>query len=426
MTSSKKQTIEGFGGSVTDAAGINWRKLSAAAQKQLMNTYFGPEGLEYNLIRVPIAGADFSTHPYTYNELPWNDAALTNYSLSREDFDYKIPMIEMAKAMATDEVKITATAWSSPIWMKTNEAITGFGQIKPEFYQSYADYHLRFLEEYEKFNIKIWAITTTNEPINGVVPTVKFNSLGWFPRQLGRWVANNLGPTVRNSRFNETLILAVDDQRYIIPIWLRGMEKEDPKSIEYIDGIAIHYYGNFMPATVLTRIQKKYPGKILLSTEACEGPMPWDKHKVEVGSWDRAAKYTRSILEDLNNFVVGWIDWNLCLDENGGPNWAHNYVDAPVLVYGERDEFIKQPMYYALGHFSKFIPRGSQVVEVSRMSSSTVPNIAVVTPEGNLVLVLHNMNKYETNVRIRISTLRYVDIVLEPESIKTVEINPNN
>ncbi|KPJ15278.1 Glucosylceramidase [Papilio machaon] len=375
MTSSKKQTIEGFGGSVTDAAGINWRKLSAAAQKQLMKL---------------------------------------------------IPMIEMAKAMATDEVKITATAWSSPIWMKTNEAITGFGQIKPEFYQSYADYHMRFLEEYEKFNIKIWAITTTNEPINGVVPTVNFNSLGWFPRQLGRWVANNLGPTVRNSRFNETLILAVDDQRYIIPIWLRGMEKEDPKSIEYIDGIAIHYYGNFMPATVLTRIQKKYPGKILLSTEACEGPMPWDKNKVEVGSWDRAAKYTRSILEDLNNFVVGWIDWNLCLDENGGPNWAHNYVDAPVLVYGERDEFIKQPMYYALGHFSKFIPRGSQVVEVSRMSSATVPNIAVVTPEGNLVLVLHNMNKYETNVRIRISTLRYVDIVLEHESIKTVEINPNN
>ncbi|KPJ00977.1 Glucosylceramidase [Papilio xuthus] len=426
MTSSKKQTIEGFGGSVTDAAGINWRKLSASAQEQLMNTYFGPEGLEYNMIRVPIAGADFSTHPYTYNELPWNDAALTNYSLSREDFDYKIPMIEMAKAMATDEVKITATAWSSPIWMKTNEAITGFGQIKPEFYQSYADYHMRFLEEYEKFNIKIWAITTTNEPINGVVPTVNFNSLGWFPRQLGRWVANNLGPTVRNSRFNETLILAVDDQRYIIPIWLRGMEKEDPKSIEYIDGIAIHYYGNFMPATVLTRIQKRYPGKILLSTEACEGPMPWDKYKVEVWSWDRASKYTRSILEDLNNFVVGWIDWNLCLDENGGPNWAHNYVDAPVLVYGERDEFIKQPMYYALGHFSKFIPRGSQVVEVSRMSTTTVPNIAVVTPEGNIVLVLHNTNTYETNVRVRISALRYIDVVLEPESIKTVEINPNS
>lgn len=92
----------------------------------------------------------------------------------------------------------------------------------------------------------------------------------------------------------------------------------------------------------------------------------------------------------MNNYVVGWIDWNLCLDEHGGPNWAHNYVDAPILVFGENDEFVKQPMYYALGHFSKFIPRGSQVVEVSRMSSATVQNIAVVTPEGNLVLVLQN------------------------------------
>lgn len=88
--------------------------------------------------------------------------------------------------------------------------------------------------------------------------------------------------------------------------------------------------------------------------------------------------------------MVGWIDWNLCLNEHGGPNWAENYVDSPILVYGNRDEFIKQPMFYAMGHFSKFIPRGSQVVEVSSLSSTTIDNIAVVTPEGNIVVVLHN------------------------------------
>ncbi|XP_068628103.1 lysosomal acid glucosylceramidase-like [Battus philenor] len=423
ITSSTKQLIEGFGGSVTDAAGINWRKLSKGAQKQLIDTYFGPEGLEYNMIRVPIGGADFSTHPYTYNELPWNDGGLTNYSLSPEDFSYKIPMIKMAEEAATKRIKITATTWSPPVWMKTNEKITGFGQIKREFYQTYADYQLRFIEEYDKQNVKIWAITTTNEPINGIIPAVNFNSLGWFPTQLGQWVANNLGPTIRNSRFNETLILAVDDQRYILPIWLRGMERGDPKSIEYIDGIAIHYYGNFVPASVLTRIQNRYPNKILLSTEACEGPMPWDQNKVEAGSWARASRYIRSILEDLNNFVVGWIDWNLCLDENGGPNWADNFVDSPILVHGDSDEFIKNPMFYAMGHFSKFIPPGSVVVEVSRLTVTTVPNIAVITPQGNLVVVLHNTRSSQVNVRVKTSVNKYIDVSMEPESVKTIEIN---
>ncbi|CAK1578636.1 unnamed protein product [Parnassius mnemosyne] len=425
LTSSRKQIIEGFGGSVTDAAAINWRKLSDATQQQFIDSYYGPKGLEYNLMRVPIGGADFSTHPYTYNELPWNDAALSNFSLSPEDKFYKLPMIKMAKLAATDKIKITATTWSPPVWMKTNEKITGFGRLKSEFYQTYADYHLRFIEEYDKADVKIWAITTTNEPGNGIVPLVKFNSLGWLPSDLGRWIANNLGPTIRNSRFNDTLILAVDDQRFSLSLFMSGMEREEPKSIEYIDGIAIHYYGNFMPAIILSNIQRKYPNKILLSTEACEGSMPWQLQKVKIGSWRRAASYIHSILEDLNNFVVGWIDWNLCLDKKGGPNWADNFVDAPIIVYGDADEFVKQPMYYALGHFSKFIPRGSQVLDVSRLSTTTVANIAVLTPEGNIFVVLHNTKSFELNVRVWISSSRYINLSLEPESVKTVEINHN-
>ncbi|XP_026491482.2 lysosomal acid glucosylceramidase-like [Vanessa tameamea] len=425
LSNIRHQKIEGFGGSVTDAASINWRKLSDSTQRRFINSYFGRDGIEYNLIRVPIGGADFSTHPYTYNEYPWNDKALSNYSLSNEDYFYKLPMIKQAQKTATAEIKVTASTWSPPVWMKTNEAITGFAQLKREFYQTYADYHLRFIEEYDKAEVKIWALTTTNEPINGIVPFVDFNSLGWFPTDLGIWVANNLGPTIRNSRFNDTLILAVDDQRYLIDIYLGGMARADPKSLEYIDGIAVHYYGNFIPAGILSNIQRRYPDKILLATEACEGPMPWDLMRVKIGSWERADRYTRHIIDDLNNFVVGWIDWNLCLDENGGPNWAHNYVDAPILVYGERDEFIKQPMFYAMGHFSKFIPRGSQRVEVLRTSLAHVNNVAFITPQGNIVMVLQNTNTHEVKVNIATSLLRSVEITMEPESIKTIEINNN-
>ncbi|XP_072941975.1 lysosomal acid glucosylceramidase-like [Epargyreus clarus] len=425
QTVRRYQVIEGFGGSVTDAASINWRKLSDATQLHFVNSYFSHEGLEYNLIRVPIGGADFSTHPYTYNELPWNDAALTNYTLAPEDLFYKLPLIKLAQQVATNKIKVTASTWSPPVWMKTNQRITGFGQVKPEFYQAYADYHLRFIEEYKKAEVDIWAITTTNEPVNGIVPFVQFNSLGWWPTALGRWVANNLGPTIKNSPFNKTLILAVDDQRYLLPIFLRGMEQGDPKSMDYVDGIAVHYYGNFVPAHILTMIQRRYPNKILLSTEACEGAMPWDLHKVEIGSWRRARRYITHILDDLNNYVVGWIDWNLCLDENGGPNWANNFVDAPVLVYGDRDEFIKQPMFYAMGHFSKFIPPQSQRIGVVRRSLVTVGKFGVLTPQRTIVVVLHNTKRRELRVRVRISSTRYIELIMEPQSVKTVEINHN-
>lgn len=94
--------------------------------------------------------------------------------------------------------------------------------------------------------------------------------------------------------------------------------------------------------------------------------------------------------QDLNHFVVGWIDWNLCLDPTGGPNWADNFVDAPILVYGDKDEFIKQPMFYAMGHFAKFIPRGSRRIRVSRRSLISLENVAVLKPNRNIVMVLQN------------------------------------
>ncbi|VVC91735.1 unnamed protein product [Leptidea sinapis] len=301
----RHQFIEGFGGSVTDAAAYNWVKLSEQTKDYFIRSYFSEEGLEYNIIRTPIGGADFSTHPYTYNET------------------------------SKVEVKVMASTWSPPVWMKTNGRITGFAQLKPEYYQTFADYHVRFMELYEAAEIHTWSLTTTNEPINGIVPFVDFNSLGWFPSDLGRWVAQYLGPTIRNSRFNDTLIFA--------------MERGDPNVMDYVDGIAVHYYGNFAPALLLDDVHRRY-----------------------------------NKMSNALGYRTSWIDWNLCLDEKGGPNWAYNFVDAPILVFPENDEFIKQPMFYAMGHFSKFIPRGSQRITVSARSIARISNVAFITPQGNI------------------------------------------
>ncbi|CAG9791612.1 unnamed protein product [Diatraea saccharalis] len=378
------------------------------------------------MLRVPIGGCDFSTHPYTYNEAPKDDITLSNFSLSYEDYNYKIPMIKEIMKVAVEPVYILASTWSPPLWMKTNQVYGNVSQLKPEYYQTYADYHLKFVEEYNKRGVPIWGITTTNEPIDGVFGLAPFNSLGWNPFELGKWIANNLGPTVRRSAFSNLKILTHDDQRASIPFYITMMLSIVPEALQYIDGVAVHYYTDmFIAADIFSLITDNYPDMFIISTEACEGSFPWEKEKVKLGSWDRAKSYAVDILDDLNNNVGGWIDWNLCLNSQGGPNWVDNFVDSPVIVFPEKKEFVKQPMYYALGHFSKFLPRGSQRIKVTEKKpfwSSRVENVAFLTPRNTLVVVLYN-DDLATEVCIVLGPKKII-VPVEARSIVTIEL-PN-
>ncbi|CAH2051818.1 unnamed protein product, partial [Iphiclides podalirius] len=416
----KHQTVEGFGGAVTDAAAINWKSMPEELQQYLIDSYFSVKGLEYNMLRVPIGGSDFSTHPYAYNELPENDYKLSNYTLTTEDYKYKIPMIEAINKVATSPVHIVATTWSPPVWMKTNNMFSGFGRLKQEFFDAYALYHYKFIEKYEEAGLKVWAITTTNEPIDGYFGIASFNTLGWSIEKMGEWIVNNLGPTIRNSKYSNVKILAGDDQRFTIPFWFNVMLQKNPKALEYVDGVGVHYYADrFVPPAVLYTVSKTHPDKFILATEACEGSFPWQE-KVELGSWTRAVRYMEDILEDLNYNVVGWIDWNLCLDTRGGPNWANNFADSAVIV--NKTEFYKQPMFYAVGHFSKFIKRGSVRISVSEKKSfftSSVSSVAFQNPEGSIVLVLFNGGE-KKSVGVKCGKYQ-ATLDLEADSFTTME-----
>ncbi|XP_068623495.1 lysosomal acid glucosylceramidase-like [Battus philenor] len=417
------QTVEGFGGAVTDSASMNWKSLPESMQQSLINSYFSIKGLEYNMLRVPIGGCDFSTHPYAYNELPENDVQLSNYSLTHEDYKYKIPMIRAINRVATSPVHIVASTWSPPVWMKTNRNFSGISHLKHEFFQTYALYHYKFIEKYAGEGISIWAVTTTNEPLDGYLGIAPFNSLGWTVKHMGDWIVNNLGPTIRESMFKDVKILAVDDQRFTIPFWFYLMIRENPKAVEYIDGVALHSYADkVVPAYILDLVSKTNPDKFMISTEYCEGSFPWQTNKVELGSWKRAVSYTTDILEDLNHNMVGWIDWNLCLDMRGGPNWANNNVDSPIIVNAARNEFYKQPMFYAMGHFSKLIKRGSRRIHVQQLKSFfswSIKHVAFLTPKRTVVLVLLN-ESHEKKVRV-ICGKKEALLVLEAKSITTME-----
>ncbi|CAB3246467.1 unnamed protein product [Arctia plantaginis] len=419
----KYQTIEGFGGAITDAAGINWRSLPEQVQKHLINSYFSDDGLQYNTIRVPIGGTDFSTHPYAYNEYPLNDTRLTNYTLAYEDLQYKIPMIKAGMTVASTPIQIVATTWSPPPWMKTNNGYSGYNRLKPEYYQTYANYHLKFLEKYKAEGIPVWAITTTNEPTNGLTGLSFINCLGWTANNMGKWIQYFLGPTIRNSEFKDVKILAGDDQRLTIPYWMNLMVLEHPGALKYIDGVAVHYYTDFIaPAALLTELSKFYPNKFILATEGCKGSIWLIEKHVDLGSWDRAKGYILDIITDLNHNVVGWVDWNLCLNAQGGPSWARNYVDSPIIVFAEKGEFIKQPMFYAMGHFSKFVPRGSKRIKVSGSCSwrDSISNVAFITPRNTIVAVLYNNGGNKT-VNIKLGDKQAV-VEMVASSVTTIEL----
>ncbi|XP_067003780.2 lysosomal acid glucosylceramidase [Anabrus simplex] len=413
------QTIIGFGGAFTDSSGIDIESLSTQTQENLLRSYFSEDGIEYSMGRVPIAGADFSTHTYTYDDVV-NDTNLTHFNLTKEDFLYKIPLIKRAQKMSRRPIKLVSAAWSAPPWMKSNDDYSGFGFLKDEYYQEWADYLVKFLDNYKKEGLEFWGISTGNEPSNGIVPINRFNSLGWTPYSQRKWVAENFGPAIRSSQHGDIKILALDDQRFMLPWWIDIM-MSDQRAAQYIDGIGVHWYWDtLLPANLLDFTHDRHPDKFIISTEASVGDKPWDFVKVKLGAWERGESYMTDILQDLNHWIAGWIDWNLALDLQGGPNWAKNYVDAAIIVNTTADEFYKQPMFYALGHFTKFLPEGSIRISIEPQKQRGIETVAFITPDNAFVIVLYNEKNSRSRIMIEDPVRGVIEIILEKRSFNTI------
>ncbi|XP_045486967.1 lysosomal acid glucosylceramidase-like [Pieris rapae] len=432
------QTIHGFGGAATDAACIKWKSLPKGAQERFIESYFSKRGIEYTMIRVPVASSDFSTHPYHYNEYPENDKELTNFTYTKEDTEYKLPLIKGAMEVATDEISVVAAVWSPPMWMKVVDPGSTANRLKAEFYQTYANYHCEFVKLYEKAGVPIWGVSTSNEPINGAFMQTEFgpqDTIGWSVDQMKKWLKNNFGPTMRNCNGKKINILAMDDQRYLLPAWNVVIVGTDKEISKYVDGFAMHsYIDPYTPASIIDINMKNFPDKFVLGTEfSSKG----SDSAVPLGDWGEGEVYAETILENLVSNYVGFIDWNLALDPDGGPNWAKNFVDAPIIINSTSGEFYKQPIFYVLGHFSKLIPRWSQRIKSVRQSpihytpdkkniyDSTPPrkyiydHVAFVTVRNTIVVVIANYDEAQ-NAAIMFGS-KQVTVFLEANSIVSVE-----
>ncbi|XP_016977956.1 lysosomal acid glucosylceramidase [Drosophila rhopaloa] len=423
------QNVTIFGGALTGSVSHLLNLLPEELQDHVYKSYYHQDGIAYSTVRMSIGGCDFDLEPWAYNEWPRNDLKLSNFTeLDPRDL-LKIEQLNRLKAVGElDELKIMAAAWSAPRWMKTNDNWTGFGQLKSEYYQIWALYHLKFLELMRAKNMPIWAISTGNEPLNGVIGIffVHFMSMGWTPWQQAIWLNDNLGPTIRNSAESKVLIFGNDDQRYTFPLWFRKMRSARNNSLSYLDGLAVHWYWDdlFFPQ-LIDQAHSELPDKMILNTESCIGDKPWQTNGPVLGSWQRGESYMRAYTQDFRHSFNGWVDWNLVLDEQGGPNYVKNYVDAPIIVNAtSRIEIYKQPIFYAIGHFSKFVPPQSVRIEakIENLANPFTPLSVVgfLRPDGNVALIIYNGQNVPVDVALSDSQRGAINLRLPPRSWHTV------
>ncbi|XP_049772914.1 lysosomal acid glucosylceramidase-like [Schistocerca cancellata] len=415
------QEVHGFGGAMTDAAGLNMAALSDAARENLLRAYFAPEGLHYNMARVPAAGTDFSTRTYSYDDVV-NDTSLEHFSLADEDLLYKIPYLQHAQDLRGEELLLVAAAWSAPTWMKTNGKFNGEGKLFREYWQLWADYLLRFVEEYASVGLPIWVLSAQNEPTDGN-SDFWFNCMGWSATEQRDWVAQHLGPTLQAAVAQPPPdVLVIDDQRSMLDRWPQQILTNETVT-QYAKFVGVHWYTDqFSPASMLDDVHQLSPETQILYTEACNGLRDMGEVAVLLGSWERGEKYATSIIEVLNHWSTGWLDWNLALNTSGGPNWVNNNVDSPVIVNATADEFYKQPMFYVLGHFSRFVTRGSVRLQLDAQlpASASLDSVALETPQGRTVLVLSNKATEEVSVRVRDPALGEALLTLPANSVSTL------
>ncbi|KAK8724632.1 hypothetical protein OTU49_011181 [Cherax quadricarinatus] len=205
------QTMLGFGGAFTDSAGINIATLSAPAQDLLMRSYFGPDGVEYDLCRVPIAGTDFSVRPYSYADLVEDDLLLESFALADEDKLYKLPLIQRAQELSERSLRIFASPWAPPAWMKTNRKLNESGELLPEMWQPWSNYLLKFVKTYEAEGVKLWGLTTQNHA--GGEEPIKWNSLYWKSENMRDWIKESLGPTLEAAGLGRLKVMVGDENR---------------------------------------------------------------------------------------------------------------------------------------------------------------------------------------------------------------------
>ena len=395
------QQLIGIGGAITDASAEVFATLPAERQEELLEAYYSEDGIGYTLCRTNIHSCDFSSGSYTYIEE--GDATLKSFSIDH-DRQYRIPLIKQAIEKAGGSLTLFASPWSPPAFMKTNDNMLRGGSLRPEYYDAWARYYARFIMAYEAEGIPVWGITVQNEPM----ATQTWESCIYTAEQERDFLKNHLGPVLDMEGLGRINIVVWDHNRDLI-VHRANTILGDPDAAKYVWGTGFHWYetwtGSQPNFNNLNRVRESFPDKELLFTEGCAESFRPDHYQY----WPNAERYGDAMINDFNCGAAGWTDWNILLDEIGGPNHVGNFCFAPVHANTNTGELIYTPSYYYIGHFSKFIRPGAHRVSTS-CSRTFLESTTFVNTDGSYATVIMNgtdqpieYNFYVGNQKARLS-----------------------
>ena len=431
------QTITGFGGAFTEASASLLNKISQKNRDTIIQAYFSEQGAHYSLTRTHMNSCDFSLNHYSYT--PVDDDRELKYFTIKEDKEDLIPMIKDALKASKDGFKILASPWTAAPWMKDNNAWVG-GKLLPRYYDTWALFFSKYIDAYREEGIDIWGFTVENEPLgNGN----NWESMHFSPNEMTNFVQHYLGPKLENDK-HDVKILGYDQNREHLSEWIDSMYSNEASS-KYFDGTAIHWYASTYDVfpKELNYAYNKAPNKYLIQTEACvDSQIPvwkddawyWKKEATDWG-WDWAPerdkhlhpkyapvnRYARDIIGCLNNWVDGWVDWNMVLNRQGGPNWFKNWCIAPVIVDSEKDEVYFTPLYYTMAHFSKYIRPKATIIDADN-SDKELQVTAAQNLDGTIAVVVFNEGNIKKSFKLLIGQ-KQSTITISGQSIQTILIN---
>lgn len=486
-----RQTMDGIGSSFTEASAFVLAHLDEAKRKEVMEKIFSEKGADFTLTRTHIGSCDFSVEgKYSYLD-KIGDTELKSFTIDRDKEGFNpdkypdlqdpaydlLPMIKEAiqikNQQKNSELKIVASAWTAPPWMKDIEQYyikgtpennyqgTG-GKLKPEYEETYADYLIKYLDVYKSEGVKIWGITPVNEPHgnNG-----QWESMHFTPETQNQFIKNYLGPKLFNSEFKEVKLLIYDQNRDGLEHWA-DVILGDVETANYVYGSAVHWYEstNKVYEDVFDKVHSKFPDKAIMHTEGCiddlgkEAPggildpvrfkekewfnndsFWWNENATDWGysaTWSGLEmddhpiytpvhRYARNIIVSIDHWLKGWIDWNVVLDKRGGPNHVGNFCGAPIMIDIENKQIYYTPIYYILAQFSRTIRPGDKAVQTEKtlngLDEDALHACATINDSNLLTIQLLNTTKEPLEFSLQIDD-QYANIKMVPNSVQTLRI----
>ena len=321
------------------------------------------------------------------------DKDLKTFSIEH-DKQFRIPMIKQATKVAGGALLLYVSPWSPPAFMKSNNSMLKGGKLLPEFYQAWANYYSKFIKAYEKEGMPIWGMTIQNEPM--AIQT--WESCVYTAEEERDFLKNFLGPTLQKTGLGDKKIVVWDHNRDLM-VNRSNTIFDDPEASQYAWGTGFHWYETWTGAQPLFDnvglINESYPDKNLMFTEGCVENFDAEKYQF----WPNGERYGEQMIHDFNNGTVAWTDWNILLDENGGPNHVGNFCFAPVHADTPTGSLIFTPSYYYIGQFSKFIRPNAKRVSTA-VSRSVLLSTSFMNEDGRMATVV--MNKTDENIEYKL------------------------